>query len=304
MNRVVLFTAQDIGFQLASFFAGRDDLATLVITRQTARDRIYGYRSAVEVCRQSQMPLIEVSRVTDDICRRVEDWRPDLIVSAYYPHIVPPRILAVPRLGCINIHPGILPQYRGRFPTPWYILNGDTHFGVAIHYLAEGVDTGDVLVQRTYPLNGDTGHQLYRRTMDLGAELLIEHFDRILAGDVQPKRQGEGGSYYRSIEKRYEVDWNESREAISRRVRVHAEPYFPAYSFLFNKMVLINKVSTVEVENFTPQGGGEIVKTWPDGRFAVSCSDGCLLIEEYTVCPPLRTKEQQALHICAGNQLG
>ncbi|MEQ8791564.1 MAG: formyltransferase family protein [Pirellulaceae bacterium] len=304
MNRVVLFTSQDIGFQLAEFFASREDLATLVVAQHTPRDRIYGYRSAIDVCRASRMPFIEAGRVTDDIRRQTEEWRPDLIVSAYYPHIIPPSILGVPRLGCINIHPGILPDYRGRFPTPWYILNGESHFGIAIHHLTNGVDTGDVLVQRKYPLNGETGHELYRRTMHLGAELLVEHFDRIIAGDIQAAEQRAGGSYFRTIERRYEIDWNLSRESISRRVRVHGEPYFPAYTFLFNKMILISRTRSVEIEGYTPQGGGEIVKTWPDGRFAVSCNDGCLLIEEYTVCPPLRSEEERQLHISAGNRLG
>lgn len=289
---------------MTRFLASRDDVELFVVTQQTARDRIYGYRSALEVCQQRSIPFVETSRVDEALCRTIEQREPLLILCAYYPQIIPQTVIDLASLGCINIHPGILPRYRGRYPTPWYILNGEDHFGIAIHYLEAGIDTGDVLVQETYPISPtETGHELYRRTMDLGADLLIDNFDRILSGELTPQVQKGAGSYYRNIEKRWQIDWNLSREMVSRYVRVHAEPYLPAYTFVFNKVVFINKVSMIDLDEYSPQGGGEIVKVWPDGRFAVSCCDGCLAVEDYRVCPPLREREEE-LHLRRGIRLG
>jgi len=302
-KHIVLFTSQDIGFQLTEFVARRADVKPLVVTMRTKRDEINGYRSAVDVCVAHGIPHVVTSQVTEAVCSQIKAHDPILVISAYYPAIIPTEVVTLPRFGAINIHPGILPHYRGRFPTPWYILNGETHFGMAIHLLDNGIDTGNILVQRKFPISDDeTGYMLYRRSMDEGAAILIESFDALLSGSIRPTPQEGTGSYYRTIEMRFHIDWNMSRTYIARRVRVHARPYLPAYAYLFNRIVLINRVSFVDLPSYSAQGGGQIVNVWPEGQFAVSCCDGCLRVEDYSVSPPFETGERE-LHIRTGNLL-
>lgn len=286
--KVALFTGQDVGFQLVEALAARDDLALFVVTSRTARDDSYEYRSAVDSCIAHKIPMRQTSKVDEATIAQLAAFSPDLILSAYYPHIIPIAAQQLSRVRPVNIHPGLLPDYRGKFPTPWYILNGATEFGLSIHRLDGGIDTGAVVVQRCYPIDADaTGHSLFRRTMDCAAALLLEHIDDLLADRLPDRPQIGVGTYYDNIERRFPINWNMSVQQVERRVRVHAKPYFPAFTFLMNHMVSISRVSPTTPAGYTAQGGGRIVAVYGDGRFVVSCCDGCVIVEDYEVCPGL-----------------
>lgn len=301
-NRLVLFTSQDIGFQLVELLAGLPGLSLLVVTHRTARDEVYGYRSAIDACQARDIPCLVTPRVDETVKGRIRDFAPQLLLCAYYPHVIPQDAVSGVPLGAVNIHPGLLPRYRGKYPTPWYILNGEDTFGVAIHRIDDGIDTGDVLVQATYPLAPTiTGHELYRETMDRGAALIAEHIDALLAGSLTGKPQQGPGSYYNAIEKRYQVDWNLSAAAIERRIRVHAKPFLPAYSFMFNRTVYINRAHVVDVPGHRAQGGGYILESDRSRTVTVSCAEGCLRLTDFDLFPQL--SERDALtHLKVGNR--
>src|ERR1700691_305023 len=153
--RVALFGGQDLGYVLADYFSRRDDLDLFVGSYESRRDIINGYRSALTVCRERDIPFIETAKTREDALAPLNQWRPDIVVGAYYARLFPSELLSIPRLGAINVHPGKLPRYRGPMPTPWYILNGEKTFGVGIFQIDDGVDTGPVFVQREYPIPED-----------------------------------------------------------------------------------------------------------------------------------------------------
>lgn len=302
--KVAFFTAQDIGHVLAEFAASRPDLDCLFVTRRTLNDALNGYRDAAEACLAHRLECLTASRVDDAVIARLRDFGPDLLVSAYYPVILPEAILRLPRLDAVNVHPGLLPHYRGRFPTPYYILNGESHFGVALHRLDGGVDTGDVLVQGRWEIGADwTGHELYRQAMARAGEMVIQNLDALLAGALTPTPQSGWGSYYTRIESRFHIDWQASCETIARRVRVHARPYFPAYGFLKTRMVLINRArAAVPHADGSASGCGRIRAVNQDGSFLVECADGCLHVEDYEILPTA-TERERTLLLQPGNLL-
>jgi methionyl-tRNA formyltransferase len=301
-TKVLLFTSQDIGNDVFSYLHLRDDIELVVVTRRTQRDEIYGYRATHELCAENGVDVYTPKILDDAFLSEVERMAPDLVICAYYPGILPRRLIDIPPLGCINVHPGLLPEYRGTFPTPWCILNNETEIGITIHTMDGGIDTGDILVQRTYPIGADeTGHELYRRSMKLCADLLIENFDALLRKEIQPRPQGYGGSYYNRIPPQYRIDWHHPRSEIRNQIRVHARPYFPAFCFLMNKCLIINRASFIDLADYRAQGAGIICKVFDDMKFVVSCVDGCLLIEDYDLFPILRP-DDIALHIRTGNR--
>jgi methionyl-tRNA formyltransferase len=300
MTRVLLFTGQDIGFEVVETLQGRQDIELFVVAERTARDDVYGYRSAIDACATRGIPCVKASRVDDALRQRLAYFSPDIIVSVYYPHLIANDVLSLTRTAAINIHPGILPYYRGKFPTPWYILNGEAKFGLAIHEIDSGVDTGGVFVQQLYDLPATiTGHDLYRLTMRYGAELICTHLPDIAAGRIKARPQQGVGSYYGFIEKSYRIDWGRSWREIERRIRVHAKPYLPAHSQLFNRMIFINRAEPVEIAGYSSQRSGHLIDVRPGGEFAVSCADGCLLVTDYEVVPTLGSGEFTA-HFRAG----
>jgi methionyl-tRNA formyltransferase len=153
---------------------------------------------------------------------RINKLCPQAIVVAAYGKIIPPSILRIPSLGCINVHPSLLPRYRGPSPVISAILSGDSITGVTLILLDEGMDTGPILSQKETPiLPEDTTLSLTQRLFRLGANLLLETLPLWEKGKVTPKPQDEAVATYSRIIKREdgEIDFGLSAEEISRRVR-------------------------------------------------------------------------------------
>jgi methionyl-tRNA formyltransferase len=273
--RIALFTGQDVGRTLAEHFAARSD--PLVLSFDSPHHKAYGYRSALEWCRSNGVKHIEARKADERVMKALEDHRPDVVVSCWYARILPPDMLRLAPLA-INVHPGKLPYYKGRWPTPWYILNGEQTFGIAVHKMIAEVDAGDVYVQREYPIPPQmTGHELIREAMRRSGEAIIDSFDGIVSGEIKAMPQAPGGSRYDHIEKTYTVDWTQPAEIINRHIRVHARPYEPAKAIFDGKPVYINRATPIPHTFAEP---GTIV-----APLTVACGRGSLVIDEMETIP-------------------
>lgn len=288
--------------ELIQYLYRLSDVNLDVIYQESIKNTIYDYQTPETLCKKNKIPLITTSKITPKLIEKIRQKKPDIILNAYFSKIFPPKLFNIPRLGTLNIHPGKLPFFRGAFPTPWYILNNEKYFYITIHYINEKIDSGDILVQKKFPIYpGETGHELYKRTMKLSTQMYVENFYKIISNKIKPLVQKGYGSYFNKIESHYKIDWHQSRKNIEQRVRVHAPPYFPAYSFIFNKCITIKKVSFYDSEYCSVQGSGIICKVLDNMQFVVTCTDGCLLIEDYDLFPKLK-KEDVQVHIRVGHR--
>ena len=302
--KVVLCTSQDISRKLAESFHRKKGIDLVVATQITPRDRIYGYESAIDYCAKNKIPCWQPKRIDAEFIEKARAFAPDIIVAAYFPQIFPKALLDIPRLGAVNVHPGDLPRYRGTFAIPWQILNGETELTTTLHYIDAGVDSGDVIAQKKIAIPSDiTGFELYKKAMHLSADLVTESFDALVAGKLKSRPQKGYGSYYNRLDPHCHIDWNQPREAVMRQVRVHAKPYLPAFTYLFNRCVYVNKVSFHDEPKASAHGAGLIAKIFPDKSFAVACADGWLRVHEYEVTPQL-DKQEIPLHFAEGVRLG
>jgi methionyl-tRNA formyltransferase len=298
--RILLFTSQDISRKLVEFFFRRSDVDLTVVTQVTQRDQLYGFESATNFCTEHGIPCWLPRRLDNDFVEKVSALNPDLIVAAYFPQIFPQALLDIPRLGAINVHPGDLPYYRGTFAIPWTILNGEKELTVTLHYIDSRVDAGDIIAKKRVSLNfEETGFELYLQAMHLAAELLMDCFDDLVLRKLERQPQVGYGSYYNKLERRCHIDWHQTREQVKRLVRVHAKPYLPAFTYLINRCVYINKATFCETGGTTACGSGYITQVLLDKRFAVACVDGWILVEDYEVSPPL-DDEQFGQHFKVG----
>ncbi len=147
---------------------------------------------------------------------------PELIVVAAYGKILPKRFLDLPPKGCINVHSSLLPRYRGAAPINWAILNGESETGVTIMYMAEGLDTGDIISQRATPIDPDeTVESLHDRLADIGARLLGETVTAIGAGTASRIPQDDEQSCYAPMLSRElsPIDFSRSAKEIHNQVR-------------------------------------------------------------------------------------
>lgn len=153
---------------------------------------------------------------------RLAAHRPDLLIVVAYGLILPRAVLAIPRLGCLNIHASLLPRWRGAAPIQRAILAGDAETGVDIMQMEAGLDTGPVLLEARTPIGArDTGASLHDRLARLGAELLPRAIAGLASGELQPRPQPEVGVTYASKIQKEEarIDWRKSAVDLDRQVR-------------------------------------------------------------------------------------
>tara|TARA_B110000003_G_scaffold276570_1_gene323985 strand:+ start:2015 stop:2944 length:930 start_codon:yes stop_codon:yes gene_type:complete len=294
-KKVILFGCQAISIEILRFLHAQSDVEVVkVITYEVVADISRGQESIKTVATELGIDVSSPSRISSELVEEIKNAQPDLIISAYYRKIFPKKLIDIPPLGIINIHPSLLPHYRGPVPTAWAILNGESEFGITIHKVDTGIDTGDILVQASYPIGDDeTGFELYLRAMALGASLLIKHFSQIIENKIIPTKQSKGGSYYGKLKTRTNLDWKQSAEMIKNNVRIRAHPYNPIETILDNKYFFINKVKVIYKHDFPIQIPGRILKVADDDTFIVSCSDGVVHVLDYGVYPSFTDIEKK-----------
>jgi len=153
---------------------------------------------------------------------QLADLHPDVIVVAAFGQILPQAVLDIPAYGCVNIHPSLLPRFRGVSPVTAAILAGDEFTGVSIMLLDKGVDTGPVLTRAQIPVSSlDTTGSLTAKLSLIAAHLLLEVLPRWVRGEITPRPQDEAGATYSGLLSKGEgeIDWRLSAIDIWRRVR-------------------------------------------------------------------------------------
>jgi methionyl-tRNA formyltransferase len=148
--------------------------------------------------------------------------KPDAIVVVAYGHIIPPWMIELPPLGCVNLHASLLPHYRGAAPIPWALIRGERVTGVTTMKIDRGLDTGDILLQReTEITEADTSETLSERLSTLGAALVTETLRKLEHGEIQPRPQDHQAATLAPMLKKEDgqLDWSLTAEEVSRRVR-------------------------------------------------------------------------------------
>jgi methionyl-tRNA formyltransferase len=129
---------------------------------------------------------------------RIRAFRPSLVFSVSCPQIFTPELLGIPDLGCVNVHSGLLPAYRGVLTNFWTLLNGETETGVTLHLMTAGIDQGDILAERRWPVGpDDTMYSLMLKCRQCGADLTLEAIRRFREGTVvRTENRFSEGSYF------------------------------------------------------------------------------------------------------------
>ncbi|SMN00572.1 Methionyl-tRNA formyltransferase [uncultured Candidatus Thioglobus sp.] len=197
----------------------------------------------------------------DEAQQNLAKLNAEVMVVVAYGQLLPKAILATPKYGCLNIHASLLPRWRGATPIQRAILAGDKITGIGIMQMDEGLDTGDVLLEKTCEIsNTDTAQSLHDKLAILGADAIVEALENL--NNLSPKAQNEAGaSYAKKLNKQEAwIDWTQSAEQINQQIRAF-NPYpiaqTNANSDKFNEKVLRILSADVVDDNGTP---GEIIR--------------------------------------------
>lgn len=159
-------------------------------------------------------------------------YEADIFVVAAFGQILSEEILTMPEYGCINIHASLLPKYRGASPIQWAILNGEQETGITIMRMAKGIDTGDMLMKCTVPVEPkETGESLHDKLCAAGAELIVQALPKIERGELEPEKQNEADATYVTVLQKSlgHIDWSKDAVFLDRLVR-GLNPWPSAYT--------------------------------------------------------------------------
>jgi methionyl-tRNA formyltransferase len=205
-------------------------------------------------------------------------YRPDVMVVVAYGLILSRKVLAIPRMGCWNVHASLLPRWRGAAPIQRAILAGDEESGVDLMQMEAGLDTGPVLLERRTPITrDDTGGLLHDRLSLLGADVLAEGLRRIVTGEtLQAHPQSENGVMYAHKLDKAEARLDFTRDAIALERQVRAfDPWPVAEGDIAGENVRIWAARAIARSH--PNAPGSVVAAQRDG-IDIACGEGALRI--------------------------
>lgn len=229
-----------------------------------------------ELALQHNLPVYQPEKLRDG--RALEIFRslkPDLAVVVAYGRILPKELLEVPPFGCINVHGSLLPKYRGAAPIQWSVLNGDPSGGITTMYMAEGLDSGDMILQEETPIGeNETSGELYERLSQMGASLLLETVKRVLAGNAPRIPQEESqATLAPMLEKSMgQLDFSKPAFAVHKWI-CGMNPWPAAFTLLDGMPVKVYRSHIV-------QGEGEPGTILPGKGLTIACGQGAVELLE------------------------
>lgn len=236
--------------------------------------------------KEYNIDLLENKNInSDDFYEQIKNYNIDLIVSMSFDQIFGERLINFPPLKAINCHAGKLPFYRGRNILNWVLINDEKEFGITVHYIDSGIDTGDIILQKSYPITDDDDYCTLLEKSYVGcADILYQAIKEIQLGTAQRIQQvtiDKVGIYCGKRQSGDEIiNWNQSSRRIFNFVRALCVPGPIARTYIGDKEVKINKVRMIAgARNYIGVPGQILCKT-KDG-FWIKTEDNVIEVIDY-----------------------
>lgn len=222
--KIVFMGTPDFAVTALEALAKTDNEIALVVAKaDRAKDRGKKMQScpvklkALELGFDVETP--EKIKGNEEFLAKIKSINPDLIVVAAYGKILPVDLLNIPRLGCVNIHGSLLPKYRGAAPIQRAVIEGAEKTGVTLMYMAEGMDTGDMIAKAETEVAEKTAAELFVELAEMGAKLLVEYLPKIEDGSAPREKQNDAEATLAPMVYKEEIDWNKSAHEIACLIR-------------------------------------------------------------------------------------
>lgn len=241
----------------------------------------------VELAKKNNIPLEMHPNInSQEFMDRMKKYDVDLFVSMSFNQIFRTAMINMPRLKTINCHAGKLPFYRGRNILNWALINDEKEFGITVHYLDEGIDTGDIILQDVYPITDEDDYgTLLTRAYDGCADVLYRAIKMIQNDKVKPIKQNDIdpiGIYCGMRQPGDEIiNWTQSSREIFNFIRALSSPGPQATSWINGKPIQINKAKMIPGAHEYKNTVGQVVGKEPEG-FVVKTGDTTIAVTEYT----------------------
>lgn len=196
---------------------------------------------------ENNLLVLQPNKISE-ISEKISKLKPDLIITASYGQIISKNILDIPQFGCINIHPSLLPKYRGPSPIQTAILNGDKNTGITIMLMDEKMDTGPIIAQKEIAIENNENYQDLEKRLSLeSADFLLEILPQYIQRKIKPKTQNDTEASYTKILSRQDgqIDLKKSAQEIERMLLAF-EPWPGVWTYLKKRRIKILKAKAVQ----------------------------------------------------------
>ncbi len=272
-------------FAVPSLRALLDHVDLLAVVTQPDRPQGRGRRVApppvAQLAHKLGLRVLQPARLKGPaVVESLRALGPDIIVTVAYGKIIPPEILGLPPMGCVNVHPSLLPRYRGASPIQAAIADGLAETGVTIMYQSETLDAGDIILQRRVPIDpADTARTLEATLAAAGAQALVDALRLVAEGKAPRMPQDPSQATYVGKLKKEDgrIDWTRPAAALVNVVRA-MDPWPSAYTQHRGKLLKIWKCAAVPEASLAQPG--TVVRIGEGEGFVVAAGEGGLLVRE------------------------
>jgi UDP-4-amino-4-deoxy-L-arabinose formyltransferase/UDP-glucuronic acid dehydrogenase (UDP-4-keto-hexauronic acid decarboxylating) len=256
------------GFEVAAAFTHRDD----------PKENIW-FDSVAELAASRNIPVFAPEDINHPlwVCK-IRELEPDILFSFYYRDMVGPSILNIPPAGCLNLHGSLLPEYRGRCPVNWVLVNGEKETGVTLHYMTPHADDGDIVCRKRIEISDDdTAKSLHKKVANATSGILDEILPRIKDGAAVREPQDHSKATYFGGRRPEdgEINWNKTAFDVRNLARAVTHPYPGAFSYVGDNKFIFWSVTEIPLK-YNEVGPGTIVSTDP---FVISCGTGAVRVD-------------------------
>lgn len=240
------------------------------------------YKKLEFTCERNNIPLLRIEKINGfEVETKIREIAPDIGIVAHFEKLIKPNLLSVPKYGFLNLHPSLLPNYRGMAPQHWPIINGEKFVGITVHKIDEGIDTGDIVLQRKFELPENAYvKDLQKLWIEYYKSIMIDALDNIERGEKLIPQSHLVGSYYgRLTDEQCLIDVSKSAKEVLNLIKGVSFPYRGArcYNYRIFEAYLGNNDDFKKVKEQFPTNGiycgtgfGNIIKL----------SDGFLIIKK------------------------
>jgi methionyl-tRNA formyltransferase len=234
--RIVFFGFQTWGYKTLQALIDLDHEVVLAVTHPTSEECYKAIWSAPveELAHEHGIRVHLAERVDAETIDLVKRAEPDVIVVNSWYYRMPLELYDLPPHGTLNLHDSLLPRFTGFSPVLWALISGESEFGLTVHRMDDGLDTGDILVQHSLPIGpADTGTELVLRGMGLIPGALAEALNALESGTAvwRPQNKAERTYCHKRSERDSLIDWTWPAEDLGRFVRALSDPYPRAFTF-------------------------------------------------------------------------
>ncbi len=258
--RIIFMGTPDFAVpSLEGLIQSQDDVVAVVTQpdRQKGRGKKITPPPVKQAAIQANIPVLQPTKIrTEEFRETLAEYKPDVMVVAAYGRILPPSLLELAPLGCINVHGSLLPRHRGAAPIQWAIIEGDREAGVTIMQMDVGMDTGNILLPAKIEVEAnETAGGLFTKLANLGATTLVEALNLLRNGKLESVAQDHTLATKAPPLKKEDglLDWNKSAQELQCLIR-GLDPWPSCYSFLDGKRFRFFSPEVIYKESSHPPG--------------------------------------------------